>query len=343
MSFAYPWLLLLLPLPAIAVFFQRRTRGTLAVPSLQLWQHADSGRARFLWIPPTLRVLAMTLFILAMARPQAGSTHTTQVNEGIAIQLLVDVSSSMAMNIQLPDQEQTTRMEVAKELVERFIAGDGEELSGREGDLLGLVTFARYADTRSPLTFGHDALLQLVRSLEIQERPNEDGTAYGDALAVAAARLEQLDDPEVRQRRSLEGEISSRVIILLTDGENNSGQHQPIEAAGLARQWGCRIYCISLGDHAPGNPNSPSAPPQLSEAERVLEHIATETGGLFRTAFDFDSLLSVYAEVDQLEQSRIVTRNYTRVSELFWLPLAVGLFALVPALILEATWLRTVP
>lgn len=343
MSFAYPWLLLLLPLPAIAVFFQRRTRGTLAVPSLQLWQHADSGRARFLWIPPTLRVLAMTLFILALARPQAGSTHTTQVNEGIAIQLLVDVSSSMAMNIQLSDQEQTTRMEVAKELVERFIAGDGEELSGREGDLLGLVTFARYADTRSPLTFGHDALLQLVRSLEIQERPNEDGTAYGDALAVAAARLEQLDDPEVRQRRSLEGEISSRVIILLTDGENNSGQHLPIEAAGLARQWGCRIYCISLGDHAPGNPNSPSAPPQLSEAERVLEHIAAETGGLFRTAFDFDSLLSVYAEVDQLEQSRIVTRNYTRVSELFWLPLAVGLFALVPALILEATWLRTVP
>ncbi|WP_044302532.1 vWA domain-containing protein [Rhodopirellula sallentina] len=342
MSFAYPWFLLLLPVPAIATFAWQRSRATLAVPSLQLWNHAHSGRARYLWIPPALRVVAMTLLVVALARPQAGSTHTTQVNEGIAIELLIDVSSSMAMNIQLSDQEQTTRMEVAKELVERFIAGDGDELSGREGDLLGLVTFARYADTRSPLTFGHDALLQLVRSLEIQERPNEDGTAYGDALAVAAARLEQLDDPEVRERRSLEGEISSRVIILLTDGENNSGQHLPVEAAGLAKEWGCRVYCISLGDHAPTSPGA-SMPHDLSEAERVLEHIAIETGGLFRTAFDFDSLLSVYAEVDQLEQSRIVTRNYTRIAELFWLPLLAALFALIPAFVIEATWLRTVP
>ncbi|MCM2372058.1 vWA domain-containing protein [Aporhodopirellula aestuarii] len=343
MNFAFPWLLLLLPVPLVIALIRRHNRPTMAVPSLQLWQHADTGRARFLWIPPTARVIAATLLIIALARPQAGSTHSTQVSEGIAIELLVDVSSSMAMNIQLSDQKQTTRMEVAKELVERFIAGDGEELQGRGGDLIGLVTFARYADTRSPLTFGHEALLQLVRSLEIQERPNEDGTAYGDALAVAAARLEQLDDPEVRQRRSLEGEISSRVIILLTDGENNSGQHLPIEAAGLAREWGCRIYCISLGDHAPPNPQTPDAEPPLSEAERVLEHIALETGGLFRTAYDYDSLLSVYAEVDQLERSRIVTRNYTRVAELYWLPLAVALLFLFPALMLEATWLRTVP
>jgi Ca-activated chloride channel family protein len=283
------------------------------------------------------------LLIVALARPQAGSTHSAQVSEGIAIQLLVDVSSSMGMNMQLPDQKQKSRMEVARELVERFIAGDGENLNGREGDLLGLVTFARYADTRSPLTFGHDALLQLVRTLDIQDRPNEDGTAYGDALAVAAARLQQLDDPETRQRRSLEEEISSRVIILLTDGENNSGQHLPLEAAGLARQWGCRIYCISLGDRPKGLPMSTPSETQLSEAEHVLEHISRETGGLFRTAYDYDSLLAVYGEVDQLERSRIVIRNYTRVAEWFWLPLAAALMFLIPALILEATWLRTVP
>lgn len=348
MSFAYPWLLLLLPVPSVVMFTGRRRRASLAVPSLKLWKHAGIGRARYLWIPTACRVIAVTLLIVALARPQAGSTHTTQVSEGIAIQLLVDVSSSMGMSMQLPDQKQMTRMEVAKELVERFIAGDGEKLTGRDGDLLGLVTFARYADTRSPLTFGHDALLQLVRTLEIQQRPNEDGTAYGDALAVAAARLQQLDDPEVRQRRSLEGEISSRVIILLTDGENNSGQHLPVEAAGLAAHWGCRVYCISLGDHPAGLANSTSSKSiptavQLSEAERVLEHISLETGGLFRTAFDYDSLLAVYTEVDLLERARIVTRNYTRVSEWFWFPLAAGLLILLPALILEATWLRTVP
>ncbi|GAA5507958.1 VWA domain-containing protein [Novipirellula caenicola] len=348
MSFAYPWLLLLLPVPAILAWRMRIARPSLPVPSLQLWQHTDRGRARYLWLLPLLRIISLMLLIVALARPQAGSTHTVQVSEGIAIELLVDVSSSMDMSIQLPDKKQNSRMQVAKELVERFIAGDGEKLKGREGDLLGLITFARYADTRSPLTFGHEALLQLVRDLEIQQRPNEDGTAYGDALAIAAARLRQLDDPDVRERRSFESEISSRVIILLTDGENNSGQHLPVEAAGLAKEWGCRVYCISLGDHAAQSISAPSssaplADPPLSEAERVLEHISHETGGIFRTAHDFESLLAVYSEVDQLERSRIVTRQYTRVAEWFGLPLVVSLSILIIALVLEATWLRTVP
>ena len=342
MNFVWPWLLLLLPLPALVTWFNRRTRSGLRVPSLELWEDTPIGRARYLWLPPALRVAALTLTIVALARPQAGSTYTTQASEGIAIQLLVDVSSSMGMEMELPDQKQKSRMEVARELVERFIAGDGDQLNGREGDLLGLVTFARYADTRSPLTLGHGALLQLVRSLEIQERPNEDGTAYGDALSIAAARLQQLDDPEIRERNSLEGEVSSRVIILLTDGENNSGQHLPVEAAGLAKQWGCRIYCISLGDH-PDSSSSTAATAQLTDSERVLEHISLETGGLFRTAYDFDSLLAVYSEVDQLERSRIVTKQYSRIAEWFWLPLAIGLGLLGSALIVESTWLRTVP
>ena len=340
MSFVWPWLLLLLPLPALFAIFARRRKTGLRVPSLDLWDHVGVGRGRYLWIPPVLGVAALTFAIVALARPQAGSTHTTQASEGIAIQLLVDVSSSMGMDMELPDQKQKSRMEVARELVERFIAGDGDKLKGREGDLLGLVTFARYADTRSPLTLGHGALLQLVRTLEIQDRPNEDGTAYGDALSVAAARLKQLDDPEIRERNSLEGEVTSRVIILLTDGENNSGQHLPVEAAGLAKHWGCRIYCISLGEHQDSSSTSAA---QLTDSQRVLEHISQETGGLFRTAYDFDSLLAVYSEVDQLERSRIVTKEYARVAEWFWLPLAISLALLIPALILESTWLRTVP
>lgn len=340
MSFAWPWLLLLLPLPAIVWLLARGSNNGVTVPALGLWDHAGAGRSRYLWIPRLLTVAALTLMVAALARPQAGSTYSTQSTEGIAIQLLVDVSSSMGMDMKLSDGKHRSRIEVARELVERFIAGDGEQLQGRAGDLIGLVTFARYADTRSPLTLGHGALLQLVRGLEIQDRPNEDGTAYGDALSVAAARLQQLEDPEIRERNSLQGAVNSRVIILLTDGENNSGQHLPVEAAGLAKHWGCRIYCISLGDQ-PKVASAPSA--QLTEAQRVLEHISLETGGLFRTAYDFDSLLAVYSEIDQLERSRIVTKEHARVAEWFGLPLAMSLALLIPALVLDSTWLRKVP
>ena len=341
MTFAYPWVLSLVLLPLAMAPWRRRRDLGLAVPSLRLWAHAEGGRVRFLWMAPALRILGFSCLVFALARPQGGSIHSEQMAEGIAIQLLVDVSSSMSMDIKLPGGDSRSRIEVARELVERFIAGDNENLKGREGDLIGLITFARYADTRSPLTLWHDALLAIVRDLEVQDRPNEDGTAYGDALALAAARLEQLDDPEIRKMRSLEGHPSSRVIILLTDGENNSGTHLPVEAAGLAREWGCRIYCISLGER-PGAA-AEEGPVRLSDAERVLEHISLETGGVFRTATDYDSLLAVYAEIDALERSRIVTRNYTRLAEWFQMPLGLSLLLLLAGFWLEATWLRTIP
>ena len=221
----------------------------------------------------------------------------------------------------------TTRLEVAREMVSRFITGDGETLKGRPNDLIGLITFARYADTRSPLTSGHEALNQIVENLEIQSRPNEDGTAYGDALAIAAARL--------RNPRELkDNPIASRVIVLLTDGENNSGAHLPEEAAGLAKKWNCRIYAISLGDEGTDS---------LSSAEKVLQLISEKTGGIFRQAGDYESLLSVYSEIDQMERSKITTRSFDHTAEWFWLPLALSATALLLALTLEATHLRVVP
>jgi Ca-activated chloride channel homolog len=284
----------------------------------------------------------LVLLLLALARPQAGSTYSMNVSEGIAIQLLVDVSSSMDMNVRDLDGQSRSRMEVAKEMVKKFIAGDGNTLQGRSEDLLGLITFARYADTRSPLTFGHDALLQIVSSLEVQERPNEDGTAYGDALALAAARLQNIEGLQFGQVSESADAIESRVIILLTDGENNSGAHLPLEAAGLAKAWGCRIYCISLGDTA-GEYSSKVQIEKLTAAEQTLKHISDETGGIFRQATDYESLLSVYEEIDRLERSDIATRSYDRVAEWLWLPLGVALLSLLIALILEASVLRVVP
>jgi Ca-activated chloride channel homolog len=341
MSFLYLWVLLLIPVVLFALRGRLR-RTSLQVASLGLWSDADAGRARYLWIPVCLRRLVLVLLLVALARPQAGSTYSIDVAEGIAIQLLVDVSSSMDMNVRNLEGKNLSRMEVAKEMVQRFIAGDGETLHGRGQDLLGLITFARYADTRSPLTFGHDALLQIVSSLEVQERPNEDGTAYGDALALAAARLQNIEELQFGQGSVDVDSIQSRVIILLTDGENNSGAHLPLEAAGLAKQWGCRIYCISLGDTNVGSSGKMQIE-KLTATEQTLKYISDQTGGIFRQATDFESLLSVYEEIDQLERSEIATRSYDRVAEWFWLPLSVAMLCLLVALILEASVLRVVP
>ena len=357
MSFLYLWVLLLIPL-LLWLLRGRLRRTSLRVSSLGLWSDVDAGRARYLWIPVFLRRMTLVLLLLALARPQAGSTYSMNVSEGIAIQLLVDVSSSMDMTVRDLDGQNRSRMEVAKEMVKKFIAGDGNTLQGRSEDLLGLITFARYADTRSPLTFGHDALLQIVSSLEVQERPNEDGTAYGDALPLAAARLQDIEalqfgqvsesaDANIEELQFGSGSvdvdaIESRVIILLTDGENNSGAHLPLEAAGLAKAWGCRIYCISLGDTA-GEYSSKVQIDKLTAAEQTLKHISDETGSIFRQATDYESLLSVYEEIDRLERSDIATRSYDRVAEWFWLPLGLALLSLLIALLLEASVLRVVP
>lgn len=339
MSLAYPWLLLLLPLVGVLIL-RRRRHEALPVASADLWRQIGPGRARFLPILTALKLLTLTGLVLALSRPQAGTTRSYESTQGIAIELLVDISSSMDFRIDRPDGTSTTRMEMAKEMVERFILGDGEGLAGRPHDLIGLITFARYPDTRSPLTSGHRALVQIVRQLEIQDRPNEDGTAYGDALALAAARLKHLDDVEADEAITVAGELKSRVVVLLTDGENNSGSHLPLEAAGLAKEWNCRVYVISLGQNLAGLEEEDST---LSPAEHILSRICEQTNGLFRQADDYASLLGVYEEIDQLETTRIETRTHERVAEWFWIPLGAATLGLLTLLTLESTWLRIVP
>ncbi|MDG2255676.1 MAG: VWA domain-containing protein [Opitutaceae bacterium] len=276
-----------------------------------------------------------------MARPQAGSSQSVEEAEGIAIELLVDVSSSMDRTVILPDRSSKTRMDIAKEMLELFIIGDGEKLGGRPDDLIGLISFARYADTRSPLTFGHKALAQIVRNLEIQDRPNEDGTAYGDALTLACARLRKLDEVEDSTSSRRLSEIESRVVVLLTDGENNSGNHLPLEAAGLAKLWGSRIYTISLSEaDAPALNVDGVGEQELTAAEQVLMRISDETGGVFRRATGYESLRSIYEEIDTLETSKIETRSVAIVSERFWVPLLLALAFLGFRLWLQSTWLR---
>lgn len=324
MTFAFPWFLLLLPLALIAL--RRSPFHALAVSSLRGWQGVESSR-RIRWLERMrwVRAVSIALLVVSLAAPVIERPVEKRVRQGVAIEMLVDISSSMECSLAGGGDQKHTRMEAAKAEVESFVRN-------RPDDLIGLVTFARYADTLSPLTFGHKALMQLVREIEIQDRPNEDGTAYGDALALACAQLEQMSqwqgDGELREV------IASRIVVLLTDGENNCGLHLPQESAGLARKWGIRVYAISLGDSAPSG--------ELTEAETLLESVAESTGGVFWKISDSEALRGAYAEVDKLEKSAItdstIIRNQTvAIFTLFLLP---ALLLILVDRILSATILR---
>ena len=264
-----------------------------------------------------------------------------QVSEGIAIQLLVDVSSSMDMSMKLPDGESKTRMDVAKELVKDFIGGDGDKLEGRDGDLIGLITFARYPDTRSPLTFSHPALLQLVESLEVQDRPNEDGTAYAMPWPWrrhASNTLMSWTNPDAGRSPVTSPVASSSCLptARTTPVSTSPSKRLASPRSGTARST---ASASETHPHRPENPGIRA----LSSAERVLDHISRETGGVFRTAHDYESLKSVYEEIDQLEPSKITSRNFTEIAEWFWLPLIGALCFLALGIVLETTWLFTIP
>jgi len=250
MRLAFPWaLLLLLPiLKMILDHFRRGSSAALTFSSLGAFKKVGhTSRQRFVPLLFWLQVLALVLVVFAMARPQKENMSQGIPKEGIAIELVVDISSSM--DISMPFQDTSmSRMEVTKHVVEQFVGG-GDDLDGRVSDLIGLITFARYADTICPLTLSHDSLLYFIQELEIESRPNEDGTAFGDALSLAAARLKTAEE---RYSKEADGEaeylINSKVIILLTDGNNNCGRHLPMEGAALAEHWGIRVHTIAITD-----------------------------------------------------------------------------------------------
>lgn len=342
MTFSAPyWFVFLLFIPLL-IIYQRKQRRKDAVgyPSLHLFDGGGrTWRQRLLFIPPLCLYLALACLIACLARPQVESTGQREDREGIAIQLLVDVSSSMDMDVETSDGPMT-RMEVAKKVMEEFVAGDGTQLSGRPDDMIGIVSFARYSDNICPMTLGHDALVYMIRELTINDRPNEDGTAYGDATALAAAQL--------KSQENRDGTMKSKVILLLTDGENNCGEQMPLQAASMAKEWGIRIYTISLQDtEKPKIVTTDKGkflkPQQMSESDRVLEKMAAATGGVFRTAHDMDSLAAVYQEINELEKTKVEEVGFVEYDESFT-PFALAALALLLLrYTLCATLLRIAP
>jgi Ca-activated chloride channel homolog len=217
--------------------------------------------------------------IVAVARPQKADESSQIYAEGIAIEMVVDTSSSMNDEDLSPRGQRQTRLDVVKDVFRRFVAGDGG-LPGRPNDLIGMIRFAKFADSILPLTLDHKAVLDVLeRTNVVRSQSEEDGTAIGDGLALAVERMKDL------KRTSGSGEqlkINSRVIILLTDGENREGIISPRQAGELAAINGIKVYAIMAGTGAYVAPGFPRQPIDTSD----LKFIADATGGQFFQARD---------------------------------------------------------
>ena len=339
MRLASPYALLILLLVPILLYLYQQQRSSVAVrysSIADLVALSPSLATRLRWVLPGLRTLALVLCILALARPQRGIEAIKISSEGIAILMAVDISGSMAaLDLQV-DGRQSSRLDAVKQTFRSFVGG-GKNLSGRDGDLIGMVTFARYPDSLCPLTLDHDTLLSLLDQVDIVSVPEEDGTAIGEAIALGVERLK-------------DSTAKSRIMIVLTDGVNNAGETEPLPAAQIAKALGIKIYTIGAGTRGVAmipvrSPNGQTVLQRMPVDidERMLTDVATLTGGQYFRATDGATLQAIYAEIDRLEKTTNVTEHYQQYAELFPLLLLPALACLVLEMVLVNTRFRKIP
>ena len=299
MTFNNPEYLFLLFL-LIPVFFWYFWELRKSDASIQISSHKTirdfpkSFRVYFLHVPFALRVIALTLLILALARPQTSNQWRTEKTEGIDIMMALDISSTM-----LAEDLRPNRLEVAKNVATEFILA-------RPNDNIGLVVFASQSFTQCPLTTDHAVLVNLFKSVEYGMI--EDGTAIGLGLANAVNRMKN-------------SPTKSKVIILLTDGSNNRGEIAPATAAEIARTFGIRVYTIGVGSH--GQVRIPVQTPMGTQYvttdsefdEKTLKDIAQTTGGEYFRATNAATLRSIYQQIDELEKTKIRVQEYSKKNE----------------------------
>jgi len=316
-------LLVIVPMAAWYIFRQKKNTASIQVSSTASVFKAPKTLRHYLrHLVFLLQVLAIAAFTVVLARPQSSRNWENVTTEGIDIVIALDISTSMLARDFTPD-----RLEAAKEVAMEFI-------SGRQYDRIGLVVFAGEAFTQCPLTTDRAVLLNLFK--DVETGLIEDGTAIGNGLATSVARLKDSD-------------AISRVVILLTDGENNSGEIAPLTAAEIARTFGIRVYSIGVGSvgTAPYPVQTPYGT-QLRDIEvkideEMLKEISTITDGKYFRATSNTKLEEIYEEIDQLEKSKIEVREFSRKSEEF-LPFALaGILLIVLSLILRTTVFRSIP
>lgn len=333
MRWASPWAwYFFIPVFMGFIFFllrQRENRGAMTFSSSLLLSQVSKGlRARLAFLPAIIKFLSLFCAVMALARPQLANSKVNKNVEGIDIMLALDVSDSM----EIEDMQPVNRITAAKSVVRKFIKGRGS-------DRIGLVIFAGESYTRCPLTLDYDVLLQSLDSVTTDNI--KQGTAIGVALANAVARLK-------------ESTAKSRVVILLTDGENNSGTIDPDTATEIAKGYGIKVYTIGIGVNgqaqlpvyttdAFGNKVKRYQPIHSTVNQELLDHIASETGAKSYRAVDTDALREVFKTIDRLEKTKIQVNEYVKYTELFpgWLFWAVIFY--VVQLLLSSTVLRRAP
>ena len=363
MPFNSAWTLsLFLILPVLAYLLLRKKRtAAVKFPSLvDMKSCRISWRIRFRPLLLIARLVCVALLIIALARPRKGTVLSEITTEGVAIEVVADRSGSMQTEMDYYGQK-LNRLEVVKKVLSDFINGNKKKLAGRSNDLIGLVTFARYADTICPLVLSHNVLLEFLKKTEIVRLRSEDGTAIGDAIALAAARLKRAEE-ELRQRKAQllqAGEetlgeqqagfkIKSKVIILLTDGVNNAGEHNPLQAAKLAKNWGIKIYAIGIGSsQAYTTIQTPlgtyKMPTGQNLDERLLKAIAEETGGFYGRADSAKTLEKIVERIDKLEKTEVKSIQYTQYAELFSPWALAALLVLALEMLVSCTVFRKIP
>ncbi len=329
MFFEYPKLLWLLVVPGLLVLHyiylelaQRHPhlRVSTAVP----WTvKGRSFMAYMRHVPFLLRIFALTMVIIAIARPRSSEQLEKIDTEGIDIVLAMDVSTSMLARDLTPD-----RISASKDIAIEFI-------SQRPADRMGIVVFAGESFTQCPLTTDRATLINLMK--EVQTDLIEDGTAIGNGLATAVARMKDSD-------------AKSRVVILLTDGVNNRGEISPQMAAEIAKTYGVRVYTIGVGTDDESAPY-PVMTPWGVEIQRVkveidealLSEIAESTGGRYFRATDNTKLAEIYAEINQMEKVRTTVDSFPIYKELFVTYALMALLALLLELMLNWFVIRRLP
>lgn len=328
---AYLYLLLLIfPLIAWYIYKQKHQLAlNVATTSIYSKTKVRTFRTHLLHIPFILRIITIVFVILVLARPQTNESLTESEREGIDIMMAIDISTSM-----LIEDFEPNRIEAAKQVATEFIAN-------RPNDNIGLTLFAGESFTYCPLTSNHTMLLSMFPNINC-DLPRfgiiADGTAIGMGLSSALAHLEH-------------SKSKSRIVILLTDGENNMGDISPLMAAEVAKQQGIRVYTIALGR----NGKHKQAIAQLSNGEiytqeveneietNTLQTIAAATGGMFYHAGSKSRLEEIYADIDTLERTKIKISNYNKYYEAY-LPFAlVALISFILEIILRFTILRRLP
>ncbi|MBA3821797.1 MAG: VWA domain-containing protein, partial [Deltaproteobacteria bacterium] len=294
-----------------------------------------TGRTRIAWVPDALVGIAIVGLAVALAGPRAGDQTARIKREGIAIMMAVDVSGSMrALDLSQKNRE-LTRLDAVKQVFESFVRGGGA-LDGRPDDAIGLVAFAKYAETRSPLTLDHGNLVTSARQLDFA-RETEDGTAIGAGLELAVQRL-------------VEFGARSRIAILLTDGESNVHEIDEDTAIEDAIKAGIKVYTIGAGTTgiAPirvdvGGGRTELMQTQVSIDEATLRKIADKTGGQYFRATDHASLGRIYEQIDKLERTTFEEERFLDYHHYYPWFVGIAMALVVLALLLRGTVLRRLP